>query len=326
MAKWLLDPGHGGNDPGACYKGRAEADDVLRLAKRVGEILSSNGESVSYTRTSNTTVSLSQRSAMDRQGSYDYFVSIHRNACAPEKAKGVETHIYSRGGKSEQLANKVNPLLVNVGFVNRNVKVSNFHVLRETKSPAILIEVGFIDHSTDNSIFDSKFEQMAQAIAKGCLQQVGKNLSVSQPSKPSTSGEMYRVRKTWSDASSQIGAYSSLDNAKVICDKNPGYSVFNSKGEKVYPVTVSACDPVIDKYAENGKCTITTTSGIRFRDKHCTHCGTVQGSYNKGESVNYDQVCITEKYVWISWIGGSGARRWMPIKDRKSNERWGTCV
>ena len=143
--------------------------------------------------------------------------------------------------------------------------------------------------------------------------------------KPSTS-EMYRVRKSWSDAASQIGAYSNLDNAKALCDKNPGYSVFNSAGTKVYPVVVSNCDPVIKKYAESGKCTITTASGIKFRDKHCTHCGAVQGVYNKNESVYYDQVCITEKYTWISWIGGSGARRWMPIKDRKSGERWATCV
>lgn len=144
-------------------------------------------------------------------------------------------------------------------------------------------------------------------------------------SKPSTS-EMYRVRKSWSDAASQIGAYSNLDNAKALCDKNPGYSVFNSAGTKVYPVVVSNCDPVIKKYAESGKCTITTASGIKFRDKHCTHCGAVQGVYNKNESVYYDQVCITEKYTWISWIGGSGARRWMPITDRKSGERWATCV
>lgn len=185
MAKWLLDPGHGGSDPGACYKGRRESDDVLRLAKRVGEILSSNGESVSYTRTSDATVSLSQRSAMENRGSYDYFVSIHRNAIAPEKAKGVETHIYSKGGKKEELATKINNNLVSIGFVDRKVKVSNFHVLRQTKCTSILIEAGFIDHTTDNNLFDAKFEQMAQAIAKGCLAQVGKGIAVPNTSSSS---------------------------------------------------------------------------------------------------------------------------------------------
>lgn len=281
MAKWLLDPGHGGSDPGATYNGRRESDDVLRLAKRVGEILSSNGESVSFTRTSDVTVSLSARSSMENRGSYDYFVSIHRNAIAPEKAKGVETHIYSSGGKKQELATKVNNNLVALGFVDRKVKISNFHVLRETKCSAILIECGFIDNTVDNNLFDSKFEQIAQAIAKGCLNQIGKDTSVqpSEPNKPSN------------------------------------------------PETPSGCDPVIKSYGENGKCTITTPSGIRFRDKYCTHCGIVKGTYNKGESVYYDKVCITEKYVWISWTSASsGERRWMPIKDRKTNERWGTCV
>lgn len=189
MAKWLLDPGHGGSDPGATYKGREESDDVLKLALRVGELLKYNNESVFYTRTNDSTVSLSDRSSMENSGSYDYFVSIHRNAYQPEAAKGVETHIYIKGGKSEQLATKVNSELVKVGFVDRGVKVSNFHVLRETKAPAILIEVGFIDNSSDNSIFDSKFEQIAQSIVKGCLAQIGKSMNV--PNDNSDTSEVY---------------------------------------------------------------------------------------------------------------------------------------
>ena len=50
------------------------------------------------------------------------------------------------------------------------------------------------------------------------------------------SDELYRVRKSWSDVQSQIGAFKNLDLAKDLADKNPGYSVFNSKGEKVYPI------------------------------------------------------------------------------------------
>lgn len=45
----------------------------------------------------------------------------------------------------------------------------------------------------------------------------------------------YRVRKSWSDSKSQLGAYKILDNAKACADKNPGYSVFNSDGKKIYP-------------------------------------------------------------------------------------------
>uniref|UniRef100_UPI0036F2E277 LysM peptidoglycan-binding domain-containing protein n=1 Tax=Solibaculum mannosilyticum TaxID=2780922 RepID=UPI0036F2E277 len=49
------------------------------------------------------------------------------------------------------------------------------------------------------------------------------------------SGTLYRVRKSWSDASSQLGAFAVLDNAKELADKNPGYAVFDEAGKKVYP-------------------------------------------------------------------------------------------
>jgi len=60
-----------------------------------------------------------------------------------------------------------------------------------------------------------------------------------EPTTPTTSTEMYRVRKTWEDSKSQVGAYKNLENAKECCDKYEGYHVYNSKGEAVYPtVTV----------------------------------------------------------------------------------------
>lgn len=51
---------------------------------------------------------------------------------------------------------------------------------------------------------------------------------------------LYRVRRTWADASSQKGAFKVLDNAKKCADKNPGYFVFDESGKSVYPVTQSA--------------------------------------------------------------------------------------
>lgn len=58
--------------------------------------------------------------------------------------------------------------------------------------------------------------------------------------------ELYRVRKSWADAQSQIGAYSSLANAKKIADANPGYSVFNSAGVKVYPTGSTSYTVIIN--------------------------------------------------------------------------------
>lgn len=51
-----------------------------------------------------------------------------------------------------------------------------------------------------------------------------------------TESEVYRVRKAWNDAKTQLGAFRDLDNAKDMADKNPGYKVYNSAGLVVYPV------------------------------------------------------------------------------------------
>lgn len=56
----------------------------------------------------------------------------------------------------------------------------------------------------------------------------------------SSSSQLYRVRKSWADSKSQKGAFKNLANAKKCCDKNKGYSVFDSGGKKVYPVTASS--------------------------------------------------------------------------------------
>ena len=50
-----------------------------------------------------------------------------------------------------------------------------------------------------------------------------------------TTDKLYRVRKTWTDSKSQIGAYAAYENATAMCDKHPGYTVFNNKGEALYP-------------------------------------------------------------------------------------------
>jgi hypothetical protein len=80
------------------------------------------------------------------------------------------------------------------------------------------------------------------AIAEAVNKKLGTYIPpvVSDPkpeeSKPIPVDELYRVRKTWNDSKSQIGAYKNLNNAKAACDKGgKDYAVFNSKGEQVYP-------------------------------------------------------------------------------------------
>lgn len=89
------------------------------------------------------------------------------------------------------------------------------------------------------------------------------------------------------------------------------------------PPTSTTDDPEIKRYPEDGKCTvITDTLNIRSKPNDKSE---IVGKYSRGESVIYDLVVITEKYVWISWVGGSGNRRYMVVKVRSTGTRYGEC-
>jgi N-acetylmuramoyl-L-alanine amidase len=74
--------------------------------------------------------------------------------------------------KSKELAKRIQTSLIELGFADRGVKTANYYVLRATKAPAVLVEVGFIDSSEDNKLFDSKKDEIAKGIAKAVLEQL----------------------------------------------------------------------------------------------------------------------------------------------------------
>ena len=98
MNRLCFDYGHGGEDPGACYNGRKESNDVLIIGRAVAGEIRRHGVTVDETRISDTTVSLTNRSAFENKNTYDYFISFHRNAYKPEKAEGVEVYTYLNAG------------------------------------------------------------------------------------------------------------------------------------------------------------------------------------------------------------------------------------
>ena len=79
----------------------------------------------------------------------------------------------SSNGKSTALAREIEQALVNIGFRNRGVKEAEFYVLKHTRVPTLLLEVGFIDNSNDNQLFDSKFEEIVEGIAQAILEVAG---------------------------------------------------------------------------------------------------------------------------------------------------------
>lgn len=207
MARLCFDYGHGGEDCGACYNGRNESNDVLSIGRAVATEVRRHGVTVDETRTSDATVSLNDRSAFENTNTYDYFISFHRNAFQPEKAKGVETYTYlNPGSKPKSLADRIQSSLVSLGFTNRGVKEANYHVLRETKAPAVLIEIGFIDNTGDNNLFDAKRNEIIKNLAKEILAQVGVDYVETSASTQAENGQtLYRV---------MAGSYSVRENAE----------------------------------------------------------------------------------------------------------------
>ena len=366
-----IDMGHtlSGNGTGA--QGYVKESDKNREAgKRLIQMLQENKHTVV-----NCTVDKSSNDLVDRVRKanaqpLDLFLSIHLNAFKKTSSEmGVETFTYRGSSKAKETAKDIQAALVaNIGWKNRGVKEANYHVLRETKAPAVLVELGFCDSKGDMDKWDT--EKIAAALFKGIT-----GSEYKAPVKPSVEGVMYRVVcgsysdrdnaeaqqaklekagfKSFLDAFKKdgktflrvvCGSYSEKDNAVKAVNKleskgfEPFIAVYKTEEEKekapVAPAKpeppkkpVVSCDKEVRRYPERGMCTITTKSGIKFRNKPCTCHGEVQGTYSFRQRVNYDLVVITEDYVWISWIGGSKKeRRYMPIKDRKTNERWGTCV
>ena len=208
MAKLCFDYGHGGTDPGAVYQGRREKDDVLSLGKAVAKELRRHGVIVDETRTGDNTVSLRDRSNFENRKamitSYPFTAMLLN-----QNRQGVETYTYlNAGAKAKGLANKIQTALVGIGFANRGVKEANFHVLRETKAPAVLVEIGFIDNSSDNQIFDTKRNEIIKAITIAILSQLGIKYIPSTP--PPTGQTLYRV---------MVGSFRQRENAEKQVQK-----------------------------------------------------------------------------------------------------------
>lgn len=183
MKKIFIDPGHGGNTIGACYKGRKEQDDTLRLAKAVRDILlTQKGVEVMLSREDDIDVDLLQRCDLANDWGAYYFLSIHRNAFTPEGATGVEAWVYTEvetGGTTYSKAQNIVDNLCSVtGYRNRGVKKGapdyrDYAVNRYSEMHSCLLEVGFVDNTKDNTVFDSMFSEIALSIAKSLMENVG---------------------------------------------------------------------------------------------------------------------------------------------------------
>lgn len=168
-----LDPGHGGEDPGAVYKNFFEKDAALSIAKKVRDVLSDYfGFRIVMTREEDQTVPLAVRCNLANKINADIFISIHLNASNRPDATGIETwRLVKSSENAKTLADNIQTRLIYAtGAINRGVKLSpGFYVLKHTQMPAVLIETGFITNPHEcNLLFCDAYQKgIAVAIAEG---------------------------------------------------------------------------------------------------------------------------------------------------------------
>jgi N-acetylmuramoyl-L-alanine amidase len=164
----VVDPGHGGHDPGAQRARSNEKSLTLDISLRLRKALQARGANVLMTRETDRFVSLQGRCDFANQRGADLFVSVHINASPKPGSSGTETFYYS--ATSQSFAREVHKELVKAtGRPNRKIHQRRLWVVRHTWMPAILTETAFISNSKEEALLrDPNFrERVARGIAQG---------------------------------------------------------------------------------------------------------------------------------------------------------------
>jgi N-acetylmuramoyl-L-alanine amidase len=175
----MLDPGHGGRDPGAINaSGLKEVDVIWPITKRVADILARQGIAVKMTRNGDDYVGLDERVAISRDAGASLFVSIHANSIdGRPDVNGLELYHYNLGQSfAETVHSNILDYVNKNGFYlgDRRVRSARFLVLRKSAIPAILIETGYLTSDAEAARLrrDDYQRVMAEGIAKGIIQYI----------------------------------------------------------------------------------------------------------------------------------------------------------
>lgn len=146
----VVDPGHGGRNPGAVGPtGLKESDANWRVSTALKHYMENQGGAkVLMTRSQYQDESLAGRVAKANRWGADRFISVHHNAASNRSWNGVETYSATNGSwASQDMRNKIHKRLVGgLGIRNIGAKKANFYVLRNTKMPAVLVEPAFVSN------------------------------------------------------------------------------------------------------------------------------------------------------------------------------------
>ena len=227
MSKIFLDYGHGGKDPGAVNGKYKEAQQVLEIGEIATKILERHNIKVVHSRRSDVHVELRDRTNKANREKADILVSLHTNSFSNASANGVETFSFPGSSNGATLSRVIQEELVVLGLfkTNRGTKTANFHMLRESRMPGALTELGFISNADDLKVILNNKNELATAVAKGILRYLGISYKsvVAKPATPKPSNGdrelFYRV---------VTGSFNNRDHAeKRIAElKKAGFDSF----------------------------------------------------------------------------------------------------
>ncbi|QWU14581.1 N-acetylmuramoyl-L-alanine amidase [Paenibacillus sophorae] len=172
----VLDAGHGAKDSGAVgVTGKYEKNFNLAVVLKAEALLKQEANiEVVLTRSDDTFLELKDRAAIANNLNADLFISVHANSSPTTAASGTET--YYKRDESKAFAAVMHKYLVQAtGLSDRGVQYGNFHVIRETKMPAILLEAGYLSNKKDEALLftEALQDKVAAAIVSGIKEYLG---------------------------------------------------------------------------------------------------------------------------------------------------------
>jgi N-acetylmuramoyl-L-alanine amidase len=167
----VIDPGHGGKDPGArSILGFYEKGINLSVALDVARLLEQRGLRVKMTRTDDYYPELEERAAIANRLNADLFVSIHADSFPKSSRRGYTVYVAkAASSSSRRAARDIVRSMSGTGLNSFGVQTANYHVLIGTRGPAVLVEMGYLTNRREAALLRrSSFQnRLAHAIANG---------------------------------------------------------------------------------------------------------------------------------------------------------------
>lgn len=227
-------------DPGATWGSEKEAERMLPITQAFVKYAKLNGFEV-VTDVPKNNINMVEQVKKSNKEDVDVHIAIHADWY---KASSGSFGLYNKGSKNgKKLASCLNTYVKKMTGIRLKGTYArtDLYELKKTNMPACVFECGSI--KADRYEWDTAKEadEYGKALCMGLCKYYGKTFVEEKATTTTQTNkkELYRVRKSWSNAGTQLGAFTSLKNAKALAKKNEGYKVYNSSGKVVYNPTPS---------------------------------------------------------------------------------------